>query len=155
MCNTQWSPKNIHSIVIKSCLDSWRRQNYFGSLLQWQHFGNWDLPISTHWLKDYPMHGRLLHSFYRLFNIYTDGRYFPTRRYLLWVKLLFCIFKGWTNNNTPRVITSSSIKNPLSTIIWFPGFMRSTAPLLRTISGSEIPPGYNLEQKQTDPIKLF
>jgi hypothetical protein len=29
-------------------------------LLQWQHFGNWDLPISTHWLKDYPMHGRLL-----------------------------------------------------------------------------------------------
>jgi hypothetical protein len=23
-----------------SCLDSWRRRNYFGSLLQWQHFGN-------------------------------------------------------------------------------------------------------------------
>jgi hypothetical protein len=50
----------------------------------------------------------------------------------------------------PRVITSSSIKNPLSTIILSPGFMRSAAPLLRKISGSEIPLGYNLEHKQTD-----
>jgi hypothetical protein len=48
--------KILHIVFLiyrPSCLDSWRKRNYFGSLLQWQHFGNWDLPISTHWLKDW------------------------------------------------------------------------------------------------------